>query len=167
MSNKIRVYGKAQNRTALGIVKAYLVLHPNATLDELRQAFPNGIAPDKGVKENFIDINEVRDAQGDSWNGYFVKPDELLSLADGTQVAFNMMWTAPSLGRLVTKAAEYEIETGVYDASMKSLLTAGYRLEYINGFDPNPKPKKKGCLGLFALIVLFTVAAAAGMAAIL
>lgn len=28
--NKIRVHGKAQNRTVLGIVNAYLIMHPQA-----------------------------------------------------------------------------------------------------------------------------------------
>lgn len=39
MANKIRVHGKAQNRTVFGIVNAYLVMHPKATLEELKAAF--------------------------------------------------------------------------------------------------------------------------------
>ena len=38
MANKVRVYGKAQNRTALGIVHAYMVMYPQATLEDLRRA---------------------------------------------------------------------------------------------------------------------------------
>lgn len=56
MANKVRVYGKAQNRTALGIVHAYMVMYPQATLQDLRRAFPNELNPDKGIAENFIYI---------------------------------------------------------------------------------------------------------------
>ena len=40
MASKVRVYGKAQNRTALGIVNAYLVMYPHATAEDLNKAFP-------------------------------------------------------------------------------------------------------------------------------
>lgn len=35
MASKVRVYGKAQNRTALGIVNAYFVMYPHATRADL------------------------------------------------------------------------------------------------------------------------------------
>ena len=43
MASKIRVYGKAQNRTVLGIINAYLVMYPHATLADLRKAFPDSL----------------------------------------------------------------------------------------------------------------------------
>lgn len=52
MENKIRVYGKAQNRTALGIMHAYMLMNPDATLEDLREAFPDSLNPDSGVKKN-------------------------------------------------------------------------------------------------------------------
>ena len=55
---KIKVYGKAQNRIALDIIHAYMVMHPKTTLMELRNAFPNSLNPDSGVKENFIYAEE-------------------------------------------------------------------------------------------------------------
>ncbi len=39
MINKIRVYGKAQNRTALGIVNAYLLMNPQTTLVDLQKHY--------------------------------------------------------------------------------------------------------------------------------
>ena len=45
---KVRVYGKAQNRTALGIAHAYMVMYPHATLADLRKAFPNSLNPARG-----------------------------------------------------------------------------------------------------------------------
>ena len=38
---KIKVYGKTQNRIALGIVHAYMIMHPKTTLEELRNVFPH------------------------------------------------------------------------------------------------------------------------------
>ena len=35
MVNKVRVYGKAQNRTALGIMHSYMVMYPQATMEDL------------------------------------------------------------------------------------------------------------------------------------
>ena len=69
MANKIRVYGKAQNRTSLGIIHAYMVMYPQATLEDLRKAFPNELNPDKGVKENFIDVDQYEASS--NWDGYF------------------------------------------------------------------------------------------------
>ena len=43
MPNKVKVYGKAQSRTALGIANAYLILNPDVTLDELNAAFPGSL----------------------------------------------------------------------------------------------------------------------------
>ena len=64
MANKVKVYGKAQNRTALGIAHAYLVMYPHATLEDLRKAFPNNTNPDSGVKELFLPLGEAETFNG-------------------------------------------------------------------------------------------------------
>ena len=77
MVNKVRVYGKAQNRTALGIMHAYMVMYPQATMEDLEKAFPNELNPDSGVKINFVRAGEKgTDA---NWDGFFQKDDELLT----------------------------------------------------------------------------------------
>ena len=78
---KIKVYGKAQNRIALGIVHAYMIMHPKTTLEELRNAFPNSLNPDSGVKENFI-YAEEKDTTA-NWDGYFKADSELITMGDG------------------------------------------------------------------------------------
>lgn len=110
MDIKVKVRAKAQNRLALGIVRAYVAMHPEVTLDELNATFPHGINPDSGVKENFIDVTKVHEKQGANWNGYFVKDSELVKLADGVRMAVVSMWTKPSLERLLGKAAEFGIQ---------------------------------------------------------
>ena len=54
MASKVKVYGKAQNRTALGIMHAYMLMYPHATIEDLRKAYPDSHKPDSGVKKNYI-----------------------------------------------------------------------------------------------------------------
>lgn len=115
MQNKIRVHGKAQNRTALGIVNAYLVLFPKATLEDLKQAFPDSLNPDSGVRVNFVDMKKVDSVNTENWNGFFTAEDEVLHLADGTTVAVVKMWTKTSFERLVNQAAKYGIEIASFE----------------------------------------------------
>ena len=58
MPSKVRVYGKAQNRTVLGIVNAYLVMYPHATKADLVKAFPLALQ------------------DGGSWKSLFCTPEE-------------------------------------------------------------------------------------------
>lgn len=144
--DKIKVYAKAQNRIALGVIRAYVILHPTATLADVDAAFPHALNPDSGVKENFIDVVTVNEKQGANWNGYFVKDNDLIALADGTQMAVVSMWTKPSLDRLLKKAADYGIEAEKVDQlpEQKDVLPGeeepfsstakGYALEYVNGY---------------------------------
>lgn len=155
-NGKIRVYGKAQNRTALGIVQAYLVMYPHATLADLKQAFPNALNPDKGVKENFISEEEIKSRQDSNWNGYFIKEDELLPLGDGTKAALVSMWTKNSFDRLVSHAGQYGIEIASFDSAEKGFGKRGsYRLEYLNGYiPPKPEAPKKSTWWIWAIIVV-------------
>ena len=138
MVNKVRVYGKAQNRTALGIMHAYMVMYPQATMEDLKKAFPNELNPDSGVKKNFVKAGEKgTDA---NWDGFFQKEDELLTMGDGSQVAVVKMWTKPSFDRLVSHAAQYGIEVAQFEAADKGIgLKGSYKLEYLNGYVP-PAP---------------------------
>lgn len=144
MASKVRVYGKAQNRTALGIMHAYMLMYPHATIEDLRKAFPDSLNPDSGVKKNFIYAEEKgTDA---NWEGFFKNPDELLTTGDGKKVAVVKMWTKPSFDRLVEQAKLYDIEIASFEAAEKGFgKKGGFRLEYLNGWTPPaPVTKKKG-----------------------
>lgn len=143
MVNKVRVYGKAQNRTALGIMHAYMVMYPQATMEDLQKAFPNELNPDSGVKINFVKAGEKgTDA---NWNGFFQKEDELLTMGDGTKVAVVSMWTKPSFERLVSHAAQYGIEVDKFEEAEKGIGKKGsFSLEYLNGYVPPAPVNKKG-----------------------
>lgn len=138
MVNKVRVYGKAQNRTALGIMHAYMVMYPQATMEDLEKAFPKELNPDSGVKINFVRAGEKgTDA---NWDGFFQKEDELLTMGDGQKVAVVKMWTKPSFERLVAHAAQYGIEIAQFEEAEGGGKKGSFRLEYLNGYVP-PKPK--------------------------
>ena len=134
MANKIKVYGKAQNRTSLGISHAYVVMYPQATLEDLRKAFPNSICPDKGVPENFLPVEEA-EKYNEKMSLYFAKPDEVIELQDGTKVALCQVWSKPSFDRMVEQGSLYDIEVAEFEKTMKG-EKGGYRLEYLNGYVP-------------------------------
>lgn len=158
-SARVRVYGKAQNRTALGIVHAYMVMYPQATLEDLRKAFPNEVNPEKGVDEMFIYAEEKGTAA--NWNGFFKGEDELLTMGDGRKVAFVMMWTKPCFERIVAHAKQYGILVADFEKADGGAKKGGFRLEYLNGYVPPVPEKKKSMLWLWILIILLLLAAIA------
>ena len=151
MVNKVRVYGKAQNRTALGIMHAYMVMYPQATMDDIKKAFPDELNPDSGVKKNFVKAGEKGTEA--NWDGFFQKEDELLTMGDGSKVAVVKMWTKPSFERLVSHAAQYGIEIAQFEAAEKGIGQKGsFRLEYLNGYVPPVPVAKKPNWWLWLLI---------------
>ncbi|MBO5698718.1 MAG: OmpA family protein [Bacteroidaceae bacterium] len=163
MASKVRVYGKAQNRTALGIAHAYMVMYPQATLEDLRKAFPNELNPDKGTKEIFIYAEEKgTDA---NWDGYFKEEDELLTMGDGKKVSVVKMWTKPSFERMVSHATLYDIEIAQFEAADKGVgKKGGFRLEYLNGYVPPVPAKKKSLIWLWILLAVLALGAIAFLA---
>lgn len=155
MASKVRVYGKAQNRTALGIAHAYMVMYPQATLEDIRKSFPNDLNPDKGTEEIFI-YAEEKGTTAD-WDGYFKGEDELLTMGDGRKVSVVKMWTKPSFERMVSHAKLYDIEIAQFEAADKGGKKGGFRLEYLNGYVPPVPEKKKSKLWLWIILLLLLI----------
>lgn len=142
MASKIRVYGKAQNRTALGIMHAYMTMYPQATLEDIRKAFPNSLNPDMGTKEIFIPADEK--GTNANWDGYFKNEDELLTMGDGQKVSVVKMWTKPSFERAIAQAKLYDIEIAQFDPAEKGFGKKGsFYLEMLNGYTPPAREEKK------------------------
>lgn len=156
--NKVRVYGKAQNRTALGIAQAYMVMYPHATLADLRKAFPNTICPDSGVKELFLPLAEA-ETFNTKMSLYFTKPDEVLNLGDGSQAALAQVWSKPSFERMVEQGKLYDVEVAEFEKTAHPGQRGGYRLEYLNGYVPPVPEKKKSLAWLWILLGLAIVGA--------
>ena len=156
MASKVRVYGKAQNRTSLGIMHAYMVMFPHATLEDLRKAFPNELAPDNGTGQIFIYADEKGTTA--DWDGYFKADDEVLTTGDGKKVAVNKMWTKKSFENLVNHASQYDIEVAKFEEGERG-VKGGFRLEYLNGYvPPVPEQKKKGLPWWLWLLLALIVA---------
>lgn len=151
MDYKVKVTGKVQNSTALGIMNAYLELNPDSTLADLRRAFPNDIAPDNGVAEIFLPVCEVSKFNDDSISLYFMKEDRpALKLSNGSKVAVSQIWAGKSLANLFEVAKKYGIKAEV--SKTKKMGKYGYVIEYLEERKPaaapfpTPAPEKKKSL---------------------
>ena len=137
-----------------------MVMYPHATLEDLKKAFPNSLAPDNGTGEIFV----YADDKGTSadWEGYFKAPEELLTDGEGKKVAVNKMWTKKSFENLQSHASQYGIEVAKFEEAEKGAgKKGGFRLEYLNGYvPPVPQEKKKG-LPWWLWLLLGLIAAAA------
>lgn len=151
---KVRVYGKAQNRTALGIVHAYMIMYPHAKLEDLRKAFPNSLNTTAAVDELFV--YATKPAEKGEWRGYFDLPEELLTMGDGKKVQLAGMWTKITFENIVHHAKQYGIIVADFEKAEGGAKKGGFRLEYLNGYVP-PVPGKKRSLWWVWLLLLLLV----------
>lgn len=160
MGSKIRVYGKAQNRTVLGIMHAYITMYPHATLADIRKAFPDTICPDCGVKQLFVPLSEAEAVNARGMSLYFAKPGEPLTMGDGQQVAVAQVWSKASFERAIEQAKLYDIEIAQFDPAEKGFGKKGsFHLEYLNGYVPPVPEKKKSLLWLWILLAVLALGA--------
>jgi outer membrane protein OmpA-like peptidoglycan-associated protein len=180
MVNKVRVYGKAQNRTALGIANAYLVMYPKATLDDLNKAFPKSHLNNwAGSDTMFANIKDAANYNPKKWDEsfehyFFAKQDEVLKLQDGTVVCMFQKWEKNGFAKIVNHAKQYAIEIaefkprdGFGKGNFRLECLGGYkpseegslRLEYLDGHIPNATEpeKKKTKWWLWLLLALLVV----------
>jgi outer membrane protein OmpA-like peptidoglycan-associated protein len=151
-SARVRVYGKAQNRTALGIAHAYMVMYPHAKLEDLRQAFPNSLNPGREIFAEY-----KGNAEDSKFGSYFSQPDELLTMGDGTKVQFAMMWTKPDFEKIANHAKQYGILIADFEKADGGAKKGGFRLEYLNGYVPPVPGKKTLKWWVWLLIALFVI----------
>lgn len=132
---RANVIGKSQNRTALGMINAYLKMYPNTTVHELRAKFSKkSVCPDAGIADIFYTPNEIEQEIKNKadWfvngNALFTADDEWLILNNGQKIAFNKMWTAKSLTLLQQAMAKYHIYGEV--GSVPKGMPAGFIVNY-------------------------------------
>lgn len=150
---KVKVYGKAQNRTVLGIAHAYMIMYPHATLDDLRKAFPNSLNPTAGTEELFT-YATTPTPKGE-YRSYFDQPDELLLTGDGKKVQMACMWTKHPFERIVSHAKQYGIIIADFEKAAGGAKKGGFRLEYLNGYVPPVQKKSK--VGLWIAIAVIAI----------
>ena len=149
-SARVKVYGKAQNRTVLGIAHAYMIMYPHATLADLCKAFPAS-ALNPAVKELFVDVTSVDSGDKAQLAGSFVREDELIKTGDGKKVALVMMWTRTNFEKIAAHAKQYGILVADFEKAPGGAKKGEFRLEYLNGYiPPVPPAQKKSKAGLWA-----------------
>jgi len=126
MKAKIRVHGKSQSRTALGIINAYLKLHPDSTLADLQQAFPKSLNP-KGFTDNII-VPE-KEAIGNE-KLFFEREDELVILKNGERLTVVELWKKEDFDAICEHAKQYGIEVARSEGT-KPFEKGSYELEYL------------------------------------
>ena len=137
MARKAFVTGRTQNRTALGIIAAYLELYPNTSFSELNKLFSKSeVCPDAGIDKLFYTTKEIENEKKNGWEWFqkdqacFTQEGEWLKVK-GEKVAFCKMWTAPSLAKLQKKAEKYGITAQVGDIPKNSKdYSVGYTIQY-------------------------------------
>ena len=150
---KVRVYGKAQNRTVLGIAHAYMIMYPHAKLEDLRKAFPNSLNPTAGTDELFT-YATAPTPKGE-YRSYFDLPEELLVTGDGKKVQMACLWTKPTFERIVSHAKQYGIIIADFEKAAGGAKKGGFRLEYLNGYVP--PVQKKSRTGLWIAIAVIAI----------
>ena len=126
MSKKVRVYGQSQKWTALGIMKAYIMLHPNATLSDLQKVFPkNKIDDEIDTVDNIV--SKEKDSRFDKRLSKQITDMEMfLTLKDGSKVTFtNPMWPADKFKKIEKCAKRYGIEIAEYEEAEKGIGKRG------------------------------------------
>ena len=131
MKAKIRVHGKSQSRTALGIVNAYLKLHPDSTLSDLQQAFPKSLNPKSFTDNIIVPENETQGHE----KQFFEREDELIVLKNGKRLALVEVWSKDDYNAICEHAKQYGIEVAEIEGT-KPFERGNYELEYLNEFVP-------------------------------
>jgi len=160
MPSKVRVYGKAQNRTVLGIINAYLVMYPHATKEDLDKAFPSSelLKRASGMKDFKSLFRTPEEWQKDVSNQglWFSESDERLKLQDGKEYILLKLWPKEAFEDMVSHASMYGIEVAKFEQGEKG-VKGGYRLEYLNGYVPPVVTTKKSPIWLWILIGLAAI----------
>ena len=153
-SARVRVYGQAQNRTVLGIVHAYMVMYPHATLEDLCKAFPAS-ALNPAVKQIVVDMASEDPGEQAQLKGSFIKEDELITTGDGKKAALVQLWTKDNFEKIVAHAKQYGILVADFEKAAGGAKRGHFRLEYLNGYvPPVPEAKKKSKALLWVAIAL-------------
>ncbi len=158
MATKIRVFGKAQSRTALGIINAYITLNPKAKLSDLESVFPASMNSGLGaykLTSMFVTPKIVEERKAAAKMRCCFEEDPI-SLEDGSTIYLFSLWQKVDFDKIVELAPQFDIEVADYKPA-EGFEKGGYRLEYINGYKAAPAPivvKKKCGLWIWILLIL-------------
>ena len=127
----IRIHGKSQSRTALGIVNAYLKIYPDATLLELQEAFPKSLNTKSFGDNIIVPAEKTKEHE----KQFFEQEDELIVLKDGAKLALVELWQKDDFDAICEHAKQFGIEIAEFEKAA-SFEKGSYELEYLNDFVP-------------------------------
>jgi len=131
MEAKVRVYGKSQSRTVLGIINAYLILHPDSTLSDLQKAFPGSLNHKAFTDNIIVPIKETIGKEKD----FFEREDEQIVLKNGQRLALVEVWRKEDYEAAAKHAEQYGIVVAEIEES-KPFEKGSYELELLNDYVP-------------------------------
>ncbi len=133
MDSKIKVHGRAQSRTVLGIVEAYLLLYPKSTKEDLDKAFPSNLnsAASESLFLNVKDSGSVKNYE----KRYFERDDETIWLSNGTELAMIEAWTKADFNKVVEHAKQFGIEVAEFSKTERPGERGSFWLEGLNQYD--------------------------------
>jgi len=126
MKTKIRVHGKSQGRTALGIINAYLKLNPDSTSAELQQAFPKSLNRRCSADNIIIPIEKTVGYE----KMFFEQEDELIVFKTGERFALVEIWSKEDFDTICEHAKQYGIT--VAEEGTKPFEKGSFELEYLD-----------------------------------
>ena len=126
MKTKIRVHGKSQSRTALGIINAYLMLYPDTTPYQLQQAFPKSLNSRCTTDNLIVPIEETLGNE----KVFFEQEDETIVFKSGERYALVEVWGKEDFEAICKRAKHYGIV--VAKKGTKPFEKGSFTLEYLN-----------------------------------
>ena len=126
MKSRIRVHGKSQSRTALGIINAYLKLHPDATPSEVQKAFPKSLNS-RTPGDNLI--VPLRETVGNE-KSYFEQEGEQVIFKSGAKYALVEVWAKEDYEAICEHAKQYGIEAA--KEGTKPFEKGSFDLEFLD-----------------------------------
>jgi hypothetical protein len=111
-------YGKG--RLVLAVIKKYVQDHPGVTYPQLKEIFPDKLQG-HAVFVTFESALEIFSSKGRK--RHFIKPDEIIVLGCGTEIAVSNQWGIGNIGNFIScaRGPKYIIQDGCED---KKLVTS-------------------------------------------
>ena len=148
MKPKIRVHGKSQSRTALGIINAYLKLYPDSTPADVQQAFPKSLNRKCSAEHLIIPLEETQGYE----KIFFEHEDELIVFKNEEKFALVELWAKDDFIAICEHAKQYGIVAA--KKSTKPFEKGSFELEYL---DETKEKRKFGWWWILVLILLLLI----------
>ena len=83
-----------KRRFVLAVVRKYVERHPGITYEQLKERFPDSLSgsPLHGVFRPYEDILQKLQNQPDLVKRFFLEPEDLITLSDGTRLTVYNQW---------------------------------------------------------------------------